>query len=326
MTTTPAPILPDITTPLIPDPNQPTPLPDTLVFNFDLGYLAALQGTWNSSRGTAATGYNVMSLPQVDAPKGYIVKDFPYYEEMTFAPIAGNAPNRGGYSTMNCNVLFYGQRVFIANNPAPTGVPSPQDTLIHAESGAWLHFVVTDQQEGPYGEVKSPTGKVPPQAVPIPSGASLPVLTADQQYVKQISIPHGNSILMVGGAIQGIGRPTDFPVADRKQLPFTDKSIIDPTTFLTNQLDTLANQGIYVTHYVKFDLATLMPGGGLVNIPFGNSLNATVQSMSTSFYIENLSNGSVQLQYSQLITMSLLVKGVEKTFLHIDANTLVKAS
>jgi len=319
-------ILPDITTPLVGAPNQPLPTGPA----GDLGWLAALIGTWNSPTGAAATGYNVMSLPQIGAKDnngntvGYIVKNFPYYEEVSFEPIAGNAPNRTGDTTLNCNPVFYGQRVFIANDPDPA-VPSAQNTLIHAESGAWLHFVVGPQLDGPYGPNDVPGGIVP--------------VCPSQEYGLQISVPHGNSLLLVGRATTIKGTPlalanaplgnipgTDFPAADPTGLPFSggDAPIMDPTITLVNQLNNLAQNGITVTSYIKLDLSTANAGGGLVEIPFGNSSNATVTSMRRMLFIETLSNGAVQLQYTQLIMMNLLINGATQAFQHIDANTLLK--
>ena len=72
-------VIPDITTPLLSSTNQ---LPH--IGTSKLGLLNSFIGTWNSPKGTNATGYNVMPLPQVDAPnkQGYITKNFPYFEEI----------------------------------------------------------------------------------------------------------------------------------------------------------------------------------------------------------------------------------------------------
>ena len=77
-----------------------------------------------------------MPLPQSDAPNGYILKNFPYFEEITFATIAGTAPNRGGDFLQNAYTLFYEQRVFFAKEEAPKGAEPVLDKLIHAENGS----------------------------------------------------------------------------------------------------------------------------------------------------------------------------------------------
>lgn len=296
-------IQPDITTPLVRDPIQQP--------NEDIGLLTYLQGTWNSPKGAEATGFNVMPLPQAGATGGYILKNFPYYEEITFAPIAGGAPNRGGTFTQNNNLLFYEQRVFIANNPAPANANSPQDTLIHAENGAWLYRSIVPQLNGPYGPDN------------LQHSGPLPVQPASRQYVKQTSVPHGNSLLLVGQAIESQGSP-QFPQSDRKVLPFTDPTVKDPNTVLAEQLQGLADSGITVEQYIRFDLSTDPAiGGGISNVLFAQH-HASVSSLKTTWYVEFLSNGSIQLQYTQTIGMNLLINGIMTPFLHVDANTLTK--
>lgn len=131
--------------PLIHEPVQ-SPPPPTLPTT-TLGSIEHLVGTWtnqNLSNGQGGTetpySYNLMVLPQVDSssPTGYILKNFSYYEEMTFSPIYGTAPNRGGLGTQVANVLFYEQRVYFADGPA-------KDSLVHAENGSWLFL--SDQKQ-----------------------------------------------------------------------------------------------------------------------------------------------------------------------------------
>jgi len=300
-------IQPDIATPIVRAPVQP-------VDNNTIGYLKWLIGTWNSPKGSAATGYNVMPLPQQGAPEGFVLKNFPYYEEITFAPIAGGAPNRGGTFTQNSNVLFYEQRVFIANNPAPSGAPSPQDTLIHAENGAWLYRTYAQQLDGAYGPAVLPWPTTPP-----------PTQNPATQYAKQVSVPHGNSLLLVGHAeeIQG---PPHIPAAPRTVMPFSNPAITDPNSMLTNQLASLEKNGITVQSHIKLDVSNDPAlGGGINNLLFEQH-HATIDAFQTTWYIEFLSNNTVQLQYFQFIWMKLLINGVLMPFLHSDANTLFPVS
>lgn len=109
-------VIPNITTPLVSATNQPP-----VIGTDNLGLLNNFIGTWNSPTGANATGYNVMPLPQADTPNGYITKNFPYFEEISFAAIAGGAPNREGKYTQSSGVLFYEQRVYIADNADPNG-------------------------------------------------------------------------------------------------------------------------------------------------------------------------------------------------------------
>ncbi|MEP6931241.1 MAG: hypothetical protein ABI850_14560, partial [Flavobacterium sp.] len=138
-------VIPDITTPLVGTTNQPP-----VIGTSNLGLLNHFIGTWNSPVGAAATGYNVMPLPQADTANGYITKNFPYFEEISFSAIAGGAPNREGRYTQTSGVLFYEQRVYIANNADPGGVQPISNTLIHAENGTWLYHTIQNQVEGPY--------------------------------------------------------------------------------------------------------------------------------------------------------------------------------
>lgn len=297
---------PDITTPLVRAPVQ------TVDYNA-LGYLKWLIGTWNSPKGADATGYNVMPLPQKSAPGGFVLKNFPYYEETTFAPIAGGAPNRGGTFTQNTNVLFYEQRVFIADNPAPPQAPSPQDTLIHAENGSWLYRTYAQQLDGAYG----------PGTLPWPTPQ--PMQNPATQYAKQVSVPHGNSLLLVGQAQEIQGAPS-IPPTPRSVQPFNDPSIIDPNSKLTDQLAALAKNNITVKSHIRLDVSNDPAlGGGINNVLFEQH-HATVDCFQTTWYIEFLSNNTVQLQYFQFIWMKLLINGVLVPFLHSDANTLLPVS
>ena len=297
-------VIPDITTPLVSATNQPP-----VIGTDNLGLLNNFIGTWNSPTGADATGYNVMPLPQADAPNGYITKNFPYFEEISFSAIAGGAPNREGKYTQASSVLFYEQRVYIADNADPNGAQPIQNTLIHAENGTWLYHVIQNQVEGPYG----------PGIVPVTN--PIPVQNPATQYNKQISVPHGVSVLMTGGpVVSGTGNPV-FPTADSTKLPFTDPGIIDPSTYLTQQLNALNSNGVTVTSYSSITVSTTNEGGAVSNINFENSFGKVV-SMNTTWYVETLSNGTVQLQYIQNIVLQFLINGLPTQFLHIDANTL----
>ncbi|MET4822360.1 heme-binding beta-barrel domain-containing protein [Endozoicomonas lisbonensis] len=122
---------------------------------YNLGPLAQLIGTWVS---TPQNGYNVMPLPEATAKNGFILKNFPYYEEITFSAIADKVPNRGGKFQQNSYTLFYEQRVFFSQGPE-------KDQLVHAENGSWLHLKTGPQLVGPVGISPIPS---PPAPEPIP--------------------------------------------------------------------------------------------------------------------------------------------------------------
>ncbi|HTV05883.1 MAG TPA: heme-binding protein [Acidobacteriaceae bacterium] len=127
--------------------------------------------------------YNVMPLPQTDDPDGYILKNFKFYETLNFndsIAIAAVAPNRGGLVSQNARALFYEQQVKFAEGPA-------KDTVVHVENGAWLWLPRFVQQDGPY-----------PANVNAQSVSNALQQPADAAIAKQISIPHGNSVLALG--------------------------------------------------------------------------------------------------------------------------------
>ena len=143
--------------------------------------------------------YNLMPLPQASDPDGYILKNFKFTERLHFndakddttLAIAARAANRGGSVDQDARVLFYEQQVRFAEGPQGPRPSSPTGDVVHVENGAWLYLPRYVQSVGPY-----PNGPTfgPPDKLPA---------TADQQprdmaIAKQISIPHGNSILALG--------------------------------------------------------------------------------------------------------------------------------
>ena len=135
--------------------------------------------------------YNIMPLPESSDPDGYILKNFKYHEKLHFnndqvaatLAVAARAPNRGGQVNQNFRAVFYEQQVMFAEGPG-------KDTVVHVENGAWLWFPRYIQQPGPY-----------PLGPPIPPGTKVSDALqqqADVTLAKQISIPHGNSILALG--------------------------------------------------------------------------------------------------------------------------------
>ncbi|WP_338466469.1 hypothetical protein RXV95_13035 [Novosphingobium sp. ZN18A2] len=180
-------------------------------YAIDAGSLSEFQcrliGTWKNDPDLLVDGrppsFNVMPLPQVETQPsrpagsqygGFILKNFSFNEIIRFngsimtadpaehidtgalAVVAG-APNRGGTYTQTSHAVFYDQLVFVADGP-------DKDKVIHVENGAWLHFGSAQQLVGPYG----------PDAYPGP-------VLRQPSYVtvaKQISVPHGNSVLALG--------------------------------------------------------------------------------------------------------------------------------
>ena len=321
---------PNTDLPLITDVNDPEFL--------DPAYekLEKLVGTWNSPS-IDPTGYNVMPVPDGNNEVGkgnqtdWQSKNFFYYEEMTFtAP--GEAPNRGQLFQQGCYALTYEQRVYFATDPfrglgglmAQPPVPSrAADTLVHFENGLWLQLQFEAQPKGAYAPPSLP---FPPENERFP-----PEQPSAYEICKQISIPHGNSILATGSVTTYKGAPT-FDTKPPPYPPFTlNHTIQNPTLILQAQLEKVT-----VVQTTEFNVSTNNVGGGLLNLQFEQG-NSKVTGFDTRFFIEELRDGSTQLQYVQTIRMLFDVTrnpqgipdptdGVSIPFLHITANTLVPSN
>lgn len=326
--------LPNTAIPLISEPAQTYPAAPTAVL---LGPLQYLVGTW-TNQNLAGTGkgdpnapysYNVMPLPQIDpsSSTGYILKNFSYYEELTFSSIHGNAPNRGGSGTQVANTLFYEQRVYFAEGPN-------KDALVHAENGSLLFLTDQPQALGPYGN-----GDLPGLGNQIIQNNMVP--TQPFNIVKQVSVPHGNSILAPGNYVQATNGVPQIPVVstlptspvspiNTAQYTVTDPVTNPNPTYTLNPNQALAdalavNQP---TSYIRLDVGTQNGGGGVNNIGFEQHY-AQVSLYDCTYWIEALNNSQnfTQLQYSQTITLQIPIadKGVV-SFPHITTNTLTKVA
>lgn len=316
---------------LINEPSQSVP-----AANIDgMGPLKNLIGTWtNQNLGTSSLGgmatpysYNIMPLPQDSAKYGYILKNFRYYEEITISPINGTAPNRGGDYTQTANTVFYEQRVYFADGPA-------KDQLVHAENGSWLFLATGEQISGPYpgnGNVPPPTGGIPIQSI-------------QANVAKQISVPHGNSILALGGIV---GHPGSYLHSGTVNIPNYDANSILPKGIDTAQYKVNSTGNPYeqlnnnpnaplqnaakansCKQYIQWAVDT-SNNGSVTNIPFEQK-KANVLNYSANYWLQAFSNGGefTQLAYNQTILMNIpiMINGSVKLikFPHITCNTLTK--
>lgn len=300
-----------------------------------LGPLKHLLGTWtnkdlaNGKGGTTSPfSFNLMPLPSTNIPEGYLLKNFKYYEEITFSAIHGTAPNRGGDYSQVCNTIFYEQRVFFADGPA-------KDQLVHAENGTWLFLVTGEQLAGPYGTEKIPNPNVPPQN---------PLVNV----VKQISVPHGNSILAQGGidgfpdSVKKTGPLTipDYPVSalpalpEEQLKPYSTPGDGNLYPALNNNPNGPIQDGVAAgpcAQYIHWNVDTNNSAakGAVTNIPFEQS-KAKVIEYSANYWLQALTADGpfTQLSYNQTIQMDIPIKvnGETKTvsFPHVTCNTLTK--
>ncbi len=280
-----------------------------------LGPLAGLIGTWVSQR---FSGFNVMPIPQVTAPNGFILKNHSYYEVMTFSAIQGKVANRGGEFEQDAYTIFYEQRVFFADGPQA-------NELVHAENGSWLHQVTAPQGQNALNT--APYIPTPPAPNPIP------FQNPTTAIVKQVSVPHGNSILALGSADKIYKAPTipvasclpiDAPCGFNVNYGVNSPSNpnINPNIVLDVALQELADKGVNVinTTILSVDSSN---SGAIANTPFMKN-HSDVLEFSTTYWLELLSNGQQQLQYTQNISLDLPIGGKKYKFPHITANTLIK--
>lgn len=314
----------DLQNPLINEPAQSNP-PAHIT---EMGPLEGLVGTWTNKDTSNPYSYNIMPLPSASATEKYILKNFKYYEEITFSPINGNAPNRGGDYNQNANVLFYEQRIYFADGP-------DKDKLVHAENGSWLFLETGTQAIGPYGTSPTePTGIIPNQP-------------AATNIAKQISVPHGNSILAQGGA-EGFenGVPNsyvqsgavsipDYPASQALPMgvdvaPYATQSVGNPFPSLNNNPSKPLQDGAAAnpsTSFIKWSVSTESSLGSVTNIPFEKQ-KANVTDYKATYWLQALNGATdyTQLAYTQTIYMDLPIgtNNAVIRFPHITCNTLVK--
>lgn len=270
-----------------------------------VGPLERLFGTWTSPRENNCQGYNVMPLPQ----QGKIIeKDFLYYEELTFTS-PGIAPNRGGAIQQDCAALTYEQRVYFGQGPAA-------NTLVHFENGLFINATFAEQGRGAYGTSGAP-GSITP-----PNGYDFPI-------IKQVSIPHGNSIVAVGKNSTFAGKP---PITAPKLTtpPFDNPNVPNPNQALIDRNENLMKDGaVFGDDGIMLHVSSKNgPGAGVKNINFEQA-HVRVTDYEMTIWLVTVRKGrqsAPQLQYTQTIFMDIYLDGPSgsptKT-LHIDANSLM---
>lgn len=148
--------------------------------------------------------YNIMPLPQRSDGDGYILKNFKYNERLHFnndepehtLAISARAPNRGGRVNQDARALFYEQQVKFAEGPQGPRATSALGDVVHVENGAWLWFPRFIQQDGPYPQNPPSSGQFGPPTAMVTEALQQQF---DVSIAKQISVPHGNLILALGG-------------------------------------------------------------------------------------------------------------------------------
>ena len=326
-----------------------------------------LEGTWTNQdcpeNADGQYSYNIMPLPQVSkqptptaptlAYQGYILKNFRYTEKVRFngnsaSTLSGRsgadgdqgrgtdqeaceviavpamAPNRGGSYEQDSYALFYDQQVKFAEGPRGPKV-NHEAQVVHVENGSWLFLEPAPQTIGPYpgltGAEKGPIAPQPPDVV----------------IAKQMSVPHGNSILALGHVDQRNGNYVieDKPVIPDAHRPFptpgdisperyktrlrgdgdpaTDKDYENPNPAWTLNPNEPLRQfvdAINPTHYIHWQVTTepLKSGqGSVTNIPF-EQRKAEVLSYRADYWLLSKDGKNFDyLAYAQTILMRMLI-------------------
>jgi len=326
------------------------PVPASKPILEGLGPLQHILGTWPNKplfglenrevEGSSAStfSYCFMPLPEerTESVYGYILKNFYYFEEISFSPISGVVANRGGSYTQVANTLFYEQRVFFGDSRAGEPRPRTVNGLVHAENGSWLRLTKQKQNLGPYGgadcKAKIPNNKVPPQ-------------DNTRNITKQMSVPHGNSVLAQGtfsempnGGIPAIKTLNGLPEGVNTK-PYTMNGDIgnpspaythNPNQILVDALDAQRELGHEPLAYIHLSVDSMNTDVGVLNIPFGTT-KAKIARYRADYWLEAFSfdGGNPvynQLQYSQFMNLIIPVNGKMINFPHITVNTLTRNS
>lgn len=301
-----------------------------------------LIGTWmNKAFPGAASGegseanplsYNVMPLPQ--SPPDYILKNFTYYETVKFdsnddVALPATAPNRGKDSLQVPTALFYGQQVYFADGPG-------KGAIVHVENGAWLNIETGDKLVGPY----------PPPNIPPATGPGIVLDDPNKQpsnltIAKQMSVPHGNSILALGsftGPVDGAPTIADAPSvlptpAGLDTTPYTTKldqtdDYQNPRPDLTANTNKPIQDAIGLIKPDKYFSWIVSSGnqGQTINIPF-EKRESQVTAYEASYWLLSNDGGKSYpyLAYTQNISLKFTINGVPYNFPHITTNVVTKA-
>lgn len=325
----------------------------------------ALQGRWSNQAlpgapaGEGSAGnplsYNVMPLPQSSSPSGYILKNCRVSEVVRFnngndvdpdaIAVPTTAPNRGAMSLQLPTALYYEQQVrFAGGGPGVAMQPQPQ--VVHSENGSWLNLLTGDKLTGPYG----PTVLQDPNRQP-----------ADVTIAKQMSVPHGNSVLALGNFDPiAAGAPDIMPTTsilptpagldttqytttldqeDDYQNPLPDYAMnpnLPLQRAVTVTKDTQGNSVepiLKVTSYLHWTVTTkkLASGkGATINAPFEH-LHASVENYAADYWLLATDGKAIgdspdfkYLAYTQNISLDIPIGATTYTFPHWTTNLVTK--
>jgi hypothetical protein len=271
------------------------------------------------------TGFNLIARPDKQNNNPFFLELNATQEILEFTNIGGDIPNRG---SIQSDLILHGVRYLQRVADCTT------HTAIHLEPGLWLHLPST----------------------------SAPDPVTQETYVRQATIPHGDSVLAQStffttvnggpqiapvdstpftGNIPDLNSPAANPVTNANYLrPYTVTPL--PTECLPAGLDAVqtiknpalvlqaAIAGQNITETVVIQISTT-PVGGIVNIPFVVQ-NANATRLDAIFWIEKVLNPAagpdpfIQLQYVQRVILDFppAIGAPTISWPHISVATLVK--
>jgi hypothetical protein len=271
------------------------------------------------------TGFNLIARPDKQNNNPFFLELNATQEILEFTNIGGDIPNRG---SLQSDLILHGVRYLQRVADCTT------HTAIHLEPGLWLH--------------------VPSTSAPDP--------VTQETYVRQATIPHGDSVLAQStffttvnggpqiapvdstpftGIIPDLNSPAANPVTNANYLrPYTSTALpteclpagLDPVQTIKNPALVLqvAIAGQNITKTVVIQISTA-PVGGIVNIPFVVQ-NANATRLDAIFWIEKVLNPAagpdpfIQLQYVQRVILDFppAIGAPIISWPHISVATLVK--
>ena len=262
------------------------------------------------------------------------------------------APNRGGSVGQIAHVLFYDQLVLFSAIP----VPGAANTPVHIENGSWLTFKTVPQLPGPYPVPSDPTKPG------VSDWPGVPAQPPDITVAKQISVPHGNSVLALGSVdmfkeesvipvsvipLAIPGAPAPYPVPPQLDTNRYDKELVptfheyeNPDVELTQNPNAVLQRAVELVKpdkYIHWHVTTqpLPHGkGGVTNIPF-EQRRARVTEYHADYWLLHAAGDEKDgkdvyryLSYTQTILMEMKIGPAydERQFIfpHVTCNTVTK--
>lgn len=286
----------------------------------ELGPLQLLPGTWESLPGR---GWNMIALPFADGPFDYRLLLNQYNETLKFTLVDKAVPNRGigrdnGGTTQTDQFVVtidYEQMItqIAAADQPDSGLAGDPGLPIHHEPGLFLHMANETTDDLDIARLGT-----------IPHGDSVLALGRSDAFDGPPTIPVVNA-LPIGVSQDVDANPYLEPYRFFRDNPF--QNLFDPTdpTALLNS----ALQGVTVDRTTALAFDSTLGTGGIVNIPFIVK-QANAAQMNSTFWIEELDGGDLQMQYAQVVNLDFFPRrdGLPGLIAwpHVSINTLRKTA